>query len=71
MASWSSSVASRAWALYPYLALGLHYFPARSWSLDFGVRSGVAVRTRRVMGGEVMPETTVSIEYLGGLTWYH
>ncbi|MDD5305715.1 MAG: caspase family protein [Deltaproteobacteria bacterium] len=58
------------WALYPYVAAGLHYFPARAWSLDFGGRAGVAIGTRRTYGAEVAP-TAFSVEYVGGLTWYH
>jgi hypothetical protein len=56
--------------LFPYLVGGLHYFPARSWSLDFGLRGGVAALTRRLPRG-VQPATSFSLEYIGGLTWYH
>jgi hypothetical protein len=58
------------WALHPYIVAALHYFPARSWSLDFGGRAGVAVGTRRLYGADVAP-TAFSVEYAGGLTWYH
>jgi hypothetical protein len=59
------------WAMYPYLAGMLHYFPARSWSLDFGVRSGIAIGTRRMQNGAAQPQAAFSVEYLGGLTWYY
>jgi len=59
------------WAMYPYLVGMLHYFPARSWSLDFGVRAGVAVGTRRMHNEVAQPQTAASIEYIGGLTWYY
>lgn len=56
--------------LLPYLSGGLHYFPARSWSLDFGVRGGVAIGTRRFYGGAAQADRSVSVEYIGGLSWY-
>jgi len=59
------------WAMYPYLAGMVHYFPARSWSLDFGVRAGVAVGTRRMHNQVAQPQTAASVEYIGGLTWYY
>jgi hypothetical protein len=59
------------WAMYPYLAGMVHYFPARSWSLDFGVRTGVAVGTRRLLGEVAQPQAAASVEYIGGLTWYY
>ena len=58
------------WGLFPYLSGSLHYFPARSWSLDFGLRGGVAVQTRRFHGGVAQTHGAFAIEYLGGLTWY-
>ncbi len=58
------------WGLLPYLSGSLHYFPARSWSLDFGIRGGVAVQTRRFHGGVAQTHGAFAIEYLGGLTWY-
>jgi hypothetical protein len=58
------------WGLLPYLSGSLHYFPARSWSLDFGIRGGVAVQTRRFHGGVAQANGAFAIEYLGGLTWY-
>jgi hypothetical protein len=65
------SAASWDWAMYPYLAGMLHYFPARSWSLDFGVRAGIAVGTRRMQNQAAQPQAAVSVEYIGGLTWYY
>ncbi len=61
---------SAGWGLLPYLSGSLHYFPARSWSLDFGIRGGVAVQTRRFHGGVAQTHGAFAIEYLGGLTWY-
>ncbi len=58
------------WGLFPYLSGSLHYFPARSWSLDFGIRGGVAVQTRRFHGDVAQTHGAFAIEYLGGLTWY-
>lgn len=59
-----------SWGLLPYLGAGLHYFVARSWSLDFGVRGGVAVGVRRLYGETAQAHGALSLEYLGGLTWY-
>jgi hypothetical protein len=66
-----SSEARLDWAMYPYLAGMVHYFPARSWSLDFGVRAGVAVGTRRMHNEVAQPQAGFSVEYIGGLTWYY
>jgi hypothetical protein len=65
------SAARWDWAMYPYLAGMLHYFPARSWSLDFGVRTGVAVGTRRMQNQAAQSQAAVAVEYIGGLTWYY
>lgn len=65
------SAARWDWAMYPYLAGMVHYFPARSWSLDFGVRGGVAVNTRRLQNEVAQPQAAASVEYIGGLTWYY
>ncbi|MFO8073116.1 MAG: caspase family protein [Polyangia bacterium] len=60
-----------SWSLFPYGAATLHYYPARSWSLDFGVRAGVTVRTRRLWNDLAQAGTAFAAEYAGGLTWYH
>jgi hypothetical protein len=60
-----------SWSLFPYGAVALHYYPARSWSLDFGARAGVTVRTRRLWNDLAQAGTAFAAEYAGGLTWYH
>jgi len=60
----------RDWGLMPYAAGAVHYFPARSWSLDLGLRAGAAIGTRRLYGGVAQGQGAVALEYLGGLTWY-
>jgi len=61
------------WALYPYVGAGLHYFPARCWSLDVGVQGGLAVGTRRFLFDQegTQEDLTFALEYVGGITWYH
>ena len=61
----------RAFEIMPYVAAGLHYFPARAWSLDFGVRGGWSFGTRRVLGDAFQAPYAFAVEYLGGLTWHH
>jgi hypothetical protein len=58
------------WSVFPHLAGGLHFFPARSWSLDFGLRAGATVGTRHRLGGPAQPDRSFAGEYTGGLTWY-
>jgi hypothetical protein len=62
---------ARGFSIMPYVAAGLHYFPARAWSLDFGVRGGWSFGTRRVLGDAVQAPCAFAVEYLGGLTWHH
>jgi hypothetical protein len=62
---------ARGFSIMPYIAVGLHYFPARAWSLDFGVRGGWSFGTRRVLGDAVQAPYAFAVEYLGGLTWHH
>ena len=58
------------WSVFPYLAGGLHLFPARSWSLDFGLRAGMTAGTRHRLLGPSQPDGSFAAEYVGGLTWY-
>ena len=55
----------------PYVAGVLHYFPGRAWSLDFGLRGGWSIGTRRALGGVAQAPSAFAIEYVGGLTWHH
>ena len=59
------------WGLFPYLKAMGHYFPARCWSLDFGLRAGIPAHTRRFWNDKAQASKAVSIEYVGGVTWYH
>jgi hypothetical protein len=58
------------WSVLPCLGGGLHFFPARSWSLDFGLRGGVSLGTRQRLGGAPQPDRSFTAEYTGGMTWY-
>lgn len=62
---------AHAFSAMPYVAAGLHYFPARAWSLDFGARGGWTFGSRRVLGEAVQAPHAFAIEYMGGLTWHH
>jgi hypothetical protein len=55
----------------PYAAGAVHYFPGRAWSLDFGVRGGWSIGTRRVLGEAAQAPSAFAVEYVGGLTWHH
>ncbi len=55
----------------PYVAGALHCFPGRAWSLDFGLRGGWSIGTRRALFEVTQAPSAFAVEYLGGLTWHH
>ncbi len=66
----STTRTSYRWGGYTYLGVGLHYFPARSWSLDFGLRGRVSFGEKRALNDALAPSRSFGVEYLGGLSWY-
>lgn len=61
----------RGFSAMPWVGAGLHYYPGRAWSLDFGLRGGWSSGARRTIGEAVQAPSAFAIEYVGGLTWHH